>query len=46
MTLPFKKVSELAHKWHAKHRQSLFAGVVQNALPLPQGEYPIFTRYP
>ena len=45
--LSFKKISQLAHKLHSQHKQTIFCGTLTNALPLPcQGEYPLFTRYP
>jgi len=45
--LPFKKITTLAFKLHERHRESIFTGTIQNALPMAQnGDYPIFTRYP
>lgn len=45
--LAFKKISQLAHKLLAQHKQTIFCGTITHALPLPaQGEYPLFTRYP
>lgn len=47
ITVPFKKISTLAHKMHSQHKQTLFTGVIQQALPIPVGEsYPVFSRYP
>lgn len=43
-SIPFKKISSLAHSLHSKHHQSLFFGTLTNALPYT--DYPLFTRYP
>lgn len=45
-TVPFKKLTEMAFRMHHNMRETLFTGNVQNALPLPKGDYPMLSRYP
>lgn len=45
-TVPFKKLTDMAFRMHHAMRETIFAGNVQNALPLPKGDYPVFNRYP